>query len=291
MSNMIEGGLLILICSMTSVAEGMFVRKYNRRNQSGGMIFTALISLFSLLFFVITNTDGWYFPKGIFLYGILAGLLYCSASFLTFVALGCGSFTMSMLIISYSLLFPISYGVFVLKEELSVWMILGLAALMLSLFLMRQPQKDGEQKKTTLKWLLCIGAAFVGNGMFAVITRIQQIRYDNACSKEYMIIALSLSAVLLFLIGLFSGGGQLLEVLRTGTLWAALAGTANGVTNALGIMITMLIPISLSSPLRAGTKIMISFLVSVLLYREKMLKRQILGVIVGAAALVLLNIR
>lgn len=52
----------------------------------------------------------------------------------------------------------------------------------------------------------------------------------------------------------------------------------------------MLIPISIAAPMRSGAKIIISFLVSVLIFRERFEKRQLAGLILGALALVFFNL-
>ena len=68
------------------------------------------------------------------------------------------------------------------------------------------------------------------------------------------------------------------------------AGLINGLRNVLSLLICTFLPISVSSATGSGMKIVISFFVSYLLFKETFLKRQIVGVGVGAAALVLLNI-
>ena len=50
-----------------------------------------------------------------------------------------------------------------------------------------------------------------------------------------------------------------------------------------------MLPLTLVSPIRAGSKILLSFLVSLLLFRERFSPRQLVGVGVGTAALVLLQ--
>jgi multidrug transporter EmrE-like cation transporter len=52
-----------------------------------------------------------------------------------------------------------------------------------------------------------------------------------------------------------------------------------------------MIPISIAAPTRSGIKIVISFLISLFIFKEKLTKRQVVGVIIGAAALVLLNLK
>ena len=77
--------------------EGVMIKKYNERHSGGGFIFNALISLFAMLFFFITDKGGLSFPLPLILYGVISGVFFCMALILTFVALGCGSFVLSNL--------------------------------------------------------------------------------------------------------------------------------------------------------------------------------------------------
>lgn len=281
--------LLILISGITGLVEGTLIKQYNSRHTKGGFLFTALVSLFSMLYFVITDTNGLQFENGIFPYAIVSGLLYCAASFLTFVALSCGSFTLSMLILSYSGVFTVLYGLLFLNETASLFTYVGFAIIVVSLYLVRG-EKEDEDTKFSAKWLVCILISFFASGMFAVVQRMQQIRFNDAYTNEFMIVTLGLSAIILFVVGLTRDGKDLGYILKNGGLYATLAGLSNGATNGLGLVINTLIPISLSSPMKAGVKIILSFLLSVLIFKEHFLKRQILGVLLGTIALVFLNL-
>lgn len=281
--------LLILVSVATNLAEGVFIKKYNSKHSEGGFLFTALISVFAMLFFVFTDTDGFHAPGEMYLYSVIAGILYSSASFLTYVALGCGSFAMSMLILSYSIVFSIGYGIFFLGEPVTAFTCIGLAIILVSLYLVRA-DKDKEKSTFSLKWLVCILYSVVGAGMFGVIQRMQQIRFEDACTKEFMVVALALSAAMLLVIGLVKDGKNLPKILKNGGIYAALAGTANGTANMLSMVVNMLIPISIASPTRAGVKIVLSFLLSRIVFHEKFLKRQVIGVLLGALGLVFLNL-
>lgn len=281
--------LLILVSTFTSLLEGILIKKYNSRHSKGGFIFTALVSLFSMFFFLITDKGGFHCPAGMIWYALVAGVLYCSASFLTFVALGCGSFAMSMLILSYSIVFSIGYGLFFLKEAVSVYTYLGLAVIMVSLYLVRE-DKGQEKSSFSVKWLICILVSTFGSGMFSVVSRIQQIRYEDSCTNEFMVLSLGFSALILFVIGLGKDGKDLKYILKYGGLYAGGAGISNGTTNLISFVLYLLLPITIVSPLRAGAKIVLSFLVSRLIFKETFLKRQAIGVFLGAVALVLLNL-
>ena len=62
------------------------------------------------------------------------------------------------------------------------------------------------------------------------------------------------------------------------------------VQNLLGLVVTLLMPISVSSPTSSGIKSLFSFLSSLIIFKEKFLTRQVVGVIIGAVAVILLNI-
>ncbi|MBO5653608.1 MAG: hypothetical protein J6S44_05290, partial [Clostridia bacterium] len=232
--------LLILLSSAVSLTEGILIKKRNSAYDKEGFCFTAIVSFFSMLFFVgknlITNGCILSLSAELLPYALLGGLCYASASFLTYIALGCGSFTLSMLILSYGGLFSIGYGLFFLKEQISYWAIAGIVAILISLFLTRPEKKEGdEKKKITLKWLVCIGISFVGSGMLGVLMRVQQIRFEATLDNDFMIIVLLLSSLLLFIAGAARNKGELGAAIRAGGIWAALAGISNGLTNGLSL--------------------------------------------------------
>ena len=285
--------LLILFGVCTSLAEGVLIKKYNSRHTEGGFFFTGLISLFAMLFFIITDQDGFYFPEGIWIYSAVAGDLYAAASFMTYMALRCGSFAMSMLILSYSIVFTIGYGLIFLKEKTSVYTYVGLAIVMVSLYLTRGKNEESHSEKRSnkfsLKWLILIVLSAVFSGLYSVVSRMQQIRFENRCTNEFMMIALGISCLILVVAGVLKEGKSTRYIIRNGGPYAIGAGISNGITNMLSLVVNTMIAISIASPIRASLKIVMSFLLSKLVFKEKFLKRQILGVLLGAVALVLLR--
>ena len=282
--------LLIFLSTASNLAESIFIKRYNARNSRGGMTFTAMISFFSMLFFLLSDQGGFYIPPALWWYAVAAGILYCSASFLTYVALQIGPYAVTMLILSYSVLFSIGYGLFFLDEKATAFTVIGLVLVLISLYLVRAEKRPDQKKNASLGWLICVGISAIGCGMFGVLQRMQQIRFANSCTNEFMVIALAVSTVLLLTVGLVRDRGEFVYVLRHGILWTAGAGVSNGLTNAMIVYLHTLMPISLSSPIRVVAKIILSCLLSVMVFRESFLKRQIIGVCLGGIALVLLNI-
>jgi drug/metabolite transporter (DMT)-like permease len=286
---------LIILSTCTSLAEGLLIKRYNKSHEKGGFIFTSFISLFSMLFFLITDSGNFNVPATLWVYAIIAGILYSSASLLTYIALGCGSFALSMLILSYALIIPTGYGLIFLCEKPTLFTYFGFALIIISLFLVRaKKQADNKNVKISAKWVICIGISFLFSGLFSVLTRLQQIKFNDTATNEFMTIALSISFVCLFIIGLLKSPKDFTYVLRHGFLYTLGAGLSNGVTNMLGLLLVseiIAMPISIASPVRAGAKIIVSFLLSAIILKEKFEKRQVIGVILGGLAIVCLNIK
>ena len=276
--------------------EGVMIKKYNSKHNVGGFIFTALISLFAMIFFFITDKNGLCFPPLLILYGVISGIFFCTASFLTYVAFGCGSFVLSNLFLSYSLLFSVGYGLFVLKESATVMTYIGLALMMISVFLVKSKKKqendiESEKVKISFKWVVCIVLSVIGSGMFGVMQKLQQVQFAKAYDNEFMIVTYAFTVITLMAIGIIMDGKNLFYILRHGGLYAAFAGMSNGATNFLNLVVNAMIPISIAAPTRSGIKIVISFLISLVIFKERLTKKQVAGVIFGAAALILLNLK
>ncbi len=291
MGNTLTALLLIVGSTAVHQIEGVAIKKYNSKHKVGGFLFTALISLFAMLFFFITDKNGLSFPTAMLPYALLSGVCYFTASYLTFVAFECGSFVMTNLFLSYGLLFSIGYGLFFLKDPTTPLTYVGLALILVSIFLVRQDKKEeAGTVKITAKWVIATALSVLGSGMLGVLMKLQQVKFDQV-DNEFMIITLGFSALTLLVIGLIKDGKNLGYILKNGGLYATAAGLSNGATNLLSLLVTRMIPISIASPSRAGVMILFSFLLALFLFKERFSKRQVIGVVLGTVALVLLNIQ
>lgn len=284
---------LMLLGTAFGLAEGVLTRSYNRKHTGGGFFFTAIVSLGSMLFFLIYDLvadGGLTFSAQMLPYGLISGILYCSASLLTYIALQIGPYAISMLILSYSGLIKIGYGILFQNEPVSLRLVVGIVLIVISLFLSRG-SVNGADRKASAHWLVYILYSACASGMFGVVSRMQQVRFNNEVTNEYMILTLGFSAVILAVIGIIRDKGRCLSILKEGALYAGAAGLANGAANFLGLVINMLVPLSVSVPTRSGMKSVLSFLISLLIFKERFLPRQTISVIIGAIAVVILNLK
>ena len=98
-----------------------------------------------------------------------------------------------MLIMSYSLIIPTMYGIAFLKEPVRMSTYIGIALLMISLFMVNMKK---ENAKFSLVWIMWLIICFVGNGMCATVQKMQQLRFDGAYKSEFMIVALAVVIII-----------------------------------------------------------------------------------------------
>jgi len=285
--------LLMLFSSAIAQAEGICIKKYNSKHARGSFMFTAMICTFSLLSFlareIFLDPGEMQFLPELLPYAALSGICYFLGTILTYFALQIGSFALTRLIISYSLMFTTGYGILFLGEDVTVFKCIGIVCIALSLFFLRAKNTD-KSKSFSFKWLAFTVISCIANGGIGILSRMQQIRFDNGVTNEFMVIALTLSAVTLGIFGIVKEKKQAWGSFKTCLPYAIGAGMSNGMTNMMSMFVNTLIPISIAAPTRSAVKNILSMGVSMAIFKEKFLPRQIVGVALGAVAVVLLNL-
>ena len=288
------GYLFLILKAVAHQSETMVVKKYGQKHQVGGMFFNAVICLFSLVFFAVTDKGGFYFPKELWLYGIISSLMFAGGFYYMYAALKAGSFALTKLLSSFSGVITIFYGIAILRERANYLTYISLALVFVSVFLMNFKRTNAddtaEKKPFSLKWLIYVIIVLVCNGFIAILQKMQQLRFDNACSNEFMIISLGGAFLALAIFGFVLERERFGYIVKHGTLYGMAAGVLNGISNFTGLLMLLYLPISLSTPLNTGAGIVLSFVISIAIYKEKFNKVQLLSAVVGLVALILMKI-
>ena len=283
------GILLLLVNQAVYQGYGMITRHYFRKRGSGGLFFNAIICLFSMLFFVVTDKGGFNFSRELFAYGAISIVMFVAGFYSMFIAFQIGSYAISILLSSFSGVIAIVYGIVFLNEPAGIDTYIAILLTFVSVFLMNSVKKGSEESKDfSVKWLVCVLISLVANGFIAVLSRMQQIRFDNNCDNEFMIISLGGAFVVLFIYGLIKERNNVVTVLKHGTLYGMVTGVMNGAMNLVQLLIYLYMPISVATPIKTGLTTVCSFALSMVLYKEKFNAMQITGAVAGVVALLLL---
>jgi len=258
----------------------------NRTNGKGVYFFSAATSLVAMLFFLIGAKNlSWNIV--VLPYSLAFAIAYAVGTVASVVAVGCGSISFTSLIMQYSLMLPTFYGLFFLKDQVSPGFIPGILLLIVSLFLING---KGEDAKFSIKWIISIVLAFVGNGMCSVVQKMQQVRFDGLYKNEFMIAALAIVTVVLTLFITSKERTQFKFFVKSGWHLAIGCGIMNGLVNLFVMILSGRMPVSVMFPLVSAGGIIVTYFVSRLAYKETLSKLQFVGFVLGIASVVFLNI-
>jgi drug/metabolite transporter (DMT)-like permease len=207
-----------------------------------------------------------------------------------------GSLALTSLFSSYSLMLPTLYGFIRFKNPVFVSQLIGITLLLISLYLTNMGKKDAnseavkKEKGNFKKWLPLVIIMAVTNGMCAITQTEQQYQFDGAYKNEFMMIALLVSATVMFCLGMAKERRDISTVLKLGALPAVLTGAANGATNLLVMIVTATIASYIFFPVISGGGMVLAYIISVTLFKEKFTTMQKIGILLGVMSLVFLNI-
>lgn len=286
------GGLLIpvliLIDLLAGQGETMVVRRYGRKYGDGGLFFNAIICLFASVFFFVTDKGGLCFPKELWGYGLVSCVMFATGFYTMYLALSTGSYVGSKMFSSFSSIIPIFYGILILQETVSIPKWIGIILVFVTVILkVTEGVKGEDTKDASVSWYIYLLLSAVSNGFISVITKMQQLRFDHMYDNEFMIISFLGSFVFLFVMAFIKERGKTKGILGKSILYGAGAGIFNGGKNFLNLIILLYLPISVSTPLRQGLGIIVGFLISTFLYKEKYTRRKIIALVVGAVAVMM----
>ncbi len=278
----------IILCVLTLTVQNVFKKDFGRRNIPADYTYSGIVTLFALVFFLFT-AKGAVFATDILPYSLGFAAVYVGCTVSGILALRWGSLAITSLLLSYSLIIPTLYGV-ITGDPVGPVQVAGLAALLVSAFLVRGERSTEEAKGISAKWLIAVAVSFVCNGFCSVIQTAQQRAFGGQYNSSFMILALAIGGAVSLLIGLITERRQLPGVLHHGLVSAALCGLCNGATNYLVMVIVAAVAASVFFPVLSAGQIVLLFILSVTVYKERFLPRQLVGMLLGLVSLVLLNL-
>ena len=278
--------LLLAVTTVCLSAQQLIQKRYNQKAENPNQfLFLAFTALAATVFFIAASLFRLSFDPAVLPYSLGFAAAYIAATVGLIYALKLGSMAITALVNSYSLLIPTFYGIIFLRESVKIAGIIGIALLLVSLFLLGAKK---ERATGGVKWLVFLVVAFVGNGMCSTVQKIQQINMDGAYKSEFMIFAL-IAAFVVFA-GFALARGNVKNNLTPCAGFGSLNGVFNGAVNFLVLILTGLIPNSVLFPCISAGGIVLSLFTALFLFKEKLSAFQIVGYVLGLASVILLNI-
>ena len=167
------GMLLVVLGLVVNQFEAVIVKHYGKKHGKGGMFFNAIICLFAMIYFFITDKAGLQFQKEIVIYGLINSTMYALGFYSAYIAYKSGSFGLTRLFTSFGVIISTFYGIVFLNEPTSVFTYAAFVMILISLFLMNYNKENETSQKISVKWIINVILTVVSNAAIAIIGRMQ----------------------------------------------------------------------------------------------------------------------
>ena len=266
------------------------------QNDTTAYLFNVAITFSATVFFFIKGIVtgcSFEFHLPTFFYAIILGATYFCATIFNVLALRCGPLALSSLFLSYSLMIPTIYGIVFLSEPIKWSSTVGFLLLVVSIYLINAQKKeaksDGKQK-ITVKWLILAVLTFISNGLCSTSIKAHQVAFPGKYSDQFMTYGLAIACALCFIAFLIKNSKNRIETLRQPFSYGVLCGVLNATTNSFDVYLSSRLAASLMYPVHSAGQIILTFLASFFIFREKFTLKQYVGLALGVASIVFLNL-
>lgn len=283
-----ESIILLIAIIVLVMLQQVAKKNFNiRTHGKGAYLFTGMSALSAAVFFVCSAGFKLDMNPALIPYSIGFAVTYGMTVMFSMIALNYGSMSLTSLVTSYSLIIPTFYGLLFLGDPSGPFLYVGLVLLFASLTLINLRKGD---MKISGKWFFYAVLAFAGNGICSTVQKQQQLDFDGAYKSEFMIIALLMVSAACFILAYAKEKENIVSFFKKGTIWMVLCGAFNGACNLFVMMLSALMAASLMFPLISAGGIILTYIVSRFAYKEKLSLNQNIGVVLGVAAVIFLNL-
>jgi drug/metabolite transporter (DMT)-like permease len=277
-----------------------FTRKF-MRNVASYFLFNTLYFIIMVFFLLIMNGGIHHVSSLTLRMSLLQSVIYIGTTLVYMKAMASGPYSYTILIFSSSLIVPVLVGVLFWKDKITVSIGAGLALILVTLYLAsRQGQGPSSEKtqmsrKEVIRWLLLSIAAMLLNGLLMTVSKLHQVLLPGKEISEFLILVFMVACVLSFILFLATrkkiGPDAVLHLKnRRFALLVLVTGMITAAGSYLLHYLESIIPASILYPSMNGGFTVVSAILSVIIFKEKLGKLAIAGLLTGMAALVLISL-
>ncbi len=292
---------ITLVCGVSYMTiNGSYIRRYPMQ-RSEHYLKSASYSIVCALTFLLLNS----FSIKLSVYSLLLGILFGACTSLNQVsislAIKTGPYGYSYVIMYFSTVITSLSGFIFWSEQISWLQMVGIV-FMLSCFYFAVQNKS-EDKKANLKWFILSLTSMCAVAAIGLLQKIHQLSEFKNELMGFMFIAFLSSAIISCLtfylfrykekkvavncIKLFDSRRKVRAFLTT----TVLGGVFYAFNNVLNMFLSGKVDAAVFFPIINGVPLMASLVVSLLLFKEKMTKRQWIGILLGVIGLSCLFIK
>ena len=282
----------LMACTLGGVAKKYVSDRYGERDDIRHLYNGACGIVAAVIFVIWGGLSA--FSGYTLLLGAVFGIVITVQQLTNLKALECGPLSLTTVLISLSSLIPAVSGALFWNEAITWSQIVGMVLLVVCLFF--SAEGEGEEKKTTLKWLLYCLFSFITNGLIGVMQKIHQSSAHAAELNEFLIVAFAVTFLYSAIAYLWSRSRRKKTDKTAGErklTWPTVlvflaAGVFLAVNHKLNLYLSGVLPSALLFPVLNGAGLVLTTLVAIIFFRERLSGRRWIGLAVGIAAVVFL---
>ena len=274
----------ICVLSTMKVSFQSIFAKKGVKTISDSVFFIGMIFLFSSLAFIPKIAEA---NLTIWFYAALFGALSVAFQLVYTLALSEGNVSLAVMFANFGTLVPIAISCFVYGEKPSALRITGMVLTALAFIVTVKPGG-----KTTKKVLLLSTAAMLLNGAGSGVQKFFSATEHSSKNFAYVAAAYLTAAVfaaICYVILHLKGHPKTFRITKRPVFAAFAAGVSLAVYLALNTYAAATIDGTFLFPAHAGGSIILSTISGLLFFKDKLSTRQIISLVLGTCAIVLMN--
>jgi len=285
--------LLAILASAKVTVQGYMSRKQIHTTQDSvwfnSMVF-AVIAVFLAILFPMGEING-----TLIFYSIMMTITNIAFQCCYAIALRSGPVSLTVLIGNFNILITTSFSCLFMGDSLYMTQVVAIVLLILSMFLASESKPD--EKKATSKWLILSLVCMSCSATYGISQKLflatPEALLPNAQATELML-SYALSAVFGFLIYALcipKGGRSPLGFQKSVVGYALAVGLLLCIYQRLNIYTMSVVEGTFHFPTYAGMQSLTMTLVGIILFKDRLSRKQMWGVACGIISVVLMNMR
>jgi drug/metabolite transporter (DMT)-like permease len=261
-----------------------------------------ITSVFNLLYYFLLNKGQVHFGG----YTMLMAFLYaCCTTFNTIVGLiimkYCPMALFSMFIMMGGMFLPFLVGAIFLNEPVSVYRIIAIIVLLVALAVISM---EKNKNPISIKGLLLCFSVFIVNGLVSTISKLHQVNVQALSSVDFSFWITAITLLMTAIMNIViikkkqvinteqDNGEQCISLRKHIFIHKVLLILAMSVVSCTGAICQQIgaktIDAGMLFPMTSGGSIVLMTVFGAILYKEKLTKRQLIGLIIGVISIVFL---
>lgn len=283
--------ILLYLCIITAASTHTSLTKMFNRQSDQAAVFNALRAFTAFLLFVFISLPGFTVHIPTLLFGTGYGIFLSIAMYMGYRALCVGPMALTSMMLSFSVVFPVLWGILVQKEQVlplqyTAFLLLIAALVLVNADKLRQKQSSDIQYR---KWFLYASVTCLCNGGCSILQKEHQTAFPALYSREFMVAAMGICTVIFICIALCCVPPQAFRQ-TTGKWYAVLGGVTNSMANFLTLVLAGVENASVLFPMISAGTIFAALLWGFFAFREKPKCNQYAALLVGAVSIILLKL-